>query len=54
MIHSARFNLFKERYDAGYITAETLSGWVAIGIKKPERGITAEEFEEITGKKYNT
>ena len=48
---SAKFAMLKNRWELGWITEETLHGWVEID-RKPGKGITAEEFENITGKKY--
>lgn len=53
MEHSAKFDALKEKYQMGYITRETLAGWVAINDKRPGRGITAEEYEMITGEAYH-
>ena len=43
-------------YDYDYIktvlTKETLRGWVAINAKRPGKGITAEQYEEITKEPY--
>lgn len=50
--HSAKFEELNNKYKKNYITIETLRGWVAINEKKPGRGITAEEFKEITGIDY--
>lgn len=50
--HSPRFEYFKEQYERNYITKATLRKWVKVGLKKPEQGITATEYEEITGEKY--
>lgn len=52
MEYSAKFESLNEKYKMGYITKTTLAGWVAINEKRPGRGITAEEYEEITGEKY--
>ncbi len=52
MNHSAKFESLKSKYDMGFITKETLAGWVAIDAKKPGRGITADEYAEITGEAY--
>lgn len=46
------FNELKEKWEKGYITAETLQGWVRINEKRPEKGITPEEYELITGEPY--
>lgn len=50
--HSPKFEELKAKYEKNYITIETLRGWVVINDKKPGRGITAEEFTEITGIEY--
>ena len=50
--HSPKFEYFKNQYDRNWITKDTLKKYVQIGLKKPERGITAEEYEEITGEPY--
>lgn len=50
--HSPKFEGLNAKYQKNYITIETLRGWVVINDKKPGRGITAEEFEEITGIEY--
>lgn len=42
------------KWEKGYITIETLRGWVALNERKPGKGITAEEFTEITGEVYET
>lgn len=52
MEHSKKFEQLKQKYDAEYITKETLAGWVALNEKKAGRGITAAEYEEITGGEY--
>ena len=52
MNHSEKFNELKESWDNGYITEETLRGWVKLNDKKPGKGITASEFTEITGIEY--
>lgn len=53
MVHSAMYEKLKAKYDSDYITKETLAGWVAIGTRKPGRGITADEYREITGEEYS-
>lgn len=50
--HSAQFETFKTRYERNFITKETLQGWVKINKKAPTRGITEEEYFEITGENY--
>lgn len=46
--HSPRFEYFKNQYEHNYITKATLKKWVKVGLKKPDQGITAAEYEEIT------
>jgi hypothetical protein len=53
MGHSAKFDSLNAKYKMGYITMETLAGWVSINNKRPGKGITAEEYEEITGEAYD-
>ena len=47
------FEKLKSRYEKGWITKETLRGYVLIELKRPGKGITPEQYEEITGKPYN-
>ena len=49
---STQFNDLKRRYEMNYITIDQLRRWVVINQKKPELGITAEEFKLITGQDY--
>lgn len=51
-VHSKRFDTLKEKWDKDYITRDTLKGWVALNEKRAGKGITAEEYEEITGEDY--
>lgn len=51
---SAKYATLAEKYKKKYVTEETLRGWVTLNDRAPGRGITAEEFEQITGKPYNT
>lgn len=46
MNHSKLFEKYKERYDRGGCTKEQLKKLVVLG------ALTAEEYEEITGEKY--
>lgn len=46
------YEKLKAKWDMGYITKETLRGWVAIEVKKPGKGITAEQYKDITGEDY--
>lgn len=50
--HSAKFEELKGKYEKNYITKATLKKWVAINGKRHGTGITAEEYEEITGEVY--
>lgn len=52
MEHSKRFSDLAAKYAAEYVTKETLAGWVALNDRAPGRGITAEEYREITGEDY--
>lgn len=52
--HSPKFEYFKDQYDRNWITKETLKKYVQIGLKRPDRGITAAEYEEITGEPYES
>lgn len=46
------FEKLKGKWLKGYITKETLRGWVALNAKRPGKGITPEEYEQITGEQY--
>ena len=50
--HSKNFNSLKEKWKKDYITKDTLKGWVALNEKRAGKGITAEEYKEITGEEY--
>lgn len=50
--HSKKFDMLKERWDKDYITKDTLKGWVVLNEKRAGKGITAEEYKEITGEDY--
>lgn len=52
MEHSKKFDTLKEKWEKGYITLPTLAGYVALNEKRAGKGITAEEFKEITGAEY--
>ena len=52
MSHSAAYDSLKEKWDMEYITEETLRKWVALNDAHPGKGITADEFKEITGIDY--
>ena len=49
---STRYEMLADKWAKGYITRETLRGWVALNGKKPGAGITAEEYKAITGEDY--
>lgn len=49
---SAMYEKLAAKWAKGYITRETLRGWVALNELKPGRGITPEEYETITGEPY--
>lgn len=51
---SNKFEALLERWRLGYITRETLRGWVVLNEAKPGRGITAEEYEQITAESYDS
>lgn len=46
------YERLKEKYNKGYITKDTLKGWVKVEQKLKGRGITAAQYEEITGEPY--
>lgn len=48
----SNFEKFQEMWTLGYITETTLRTWVRINKSNPALGITAEEFEQITGIAY--
>lgn len=52
MNHSIMYESLKAKYELNFISLETLKGWVKINKIKPTKGITADEFEEITGIEY--
>ena len=49
---SPKFEDLRNKWEMGYITKETLRGWVALNERKPGKGITPEEYEAITGEGY--
>ena len=51
---SRQYQSLNDKYDRNYITEEALRGWVEINKRRNTMGITAEEFEEITGLAYKT
>lgn len=52
MEHSPLFESLKRKYELSYITKATLKGRVKLYATKPAKGITPEEYKEITGEKY--
>lgn len=46
------YEKLKAKWDKGWITLDTLKGYVKLNEVKPGKGITAEEFEAITGVPY--
>lgn len=53
MDHSPMYESLKEKYELHYITKETLKGRVKLYKSKPDKGITEEEYFEITGEVYS-
>lgn len=51
-VHSKKFTQLKERWEREYITKDTLKGWVVLNEKRAGKGITQEEYKEITGEEY--
>jgi len=43
---------YKADYERGYITKEQLKRWVVINAKRSTMGITAVDYENITGDSY--
>lgn len=52
--HSKKYESLKAKWEKEYITKDTLKGWVALNEKKAGKGITSEEYKEITGEDYET
>lgn len=50
---SAKYESLKSKWQMGYITDDALKGWVKLNEVKPGTGITAGEYESITGKAYD-
>lgn len=50
---SEKFEELKDKYEKNYITIATLKKWVQVNEKRLGAGITAEEFQEITGQGYD-
>ncbi len=49
---SPRFEELRAKYEKNFVTIDTLRGWVKINERRAGKGITAAEFEEITGRPY--
>ena len=49
---SKKYEELLSKWQMGYITDETLRGWVELNERKPGKGITPEEYEQITGIPY--
>lgn len=47
------FEKLKTRWAMGYISIDTMKGWVRLGEARPGTGITAEEYRQITGIDYD-
>lgn len=52
MEHSDMYEQLKGKHEMNYITNATLKKWVEINEKKPGKGITQDEYGEITGEQY--
>ena len=50
---SQKYEHLKTKWQMGYITDDALKGWVKLEEVRPGCGITAEEYERITGKPYD-
>lgn len=51
-VHNKKFDSLKKKWEMDYITKDTLKGWVVLNEKRAGKGITAEEYKEITGEEY--
>lgn len=51
---SIMYEELKEKYEMGYISKSTLKGRVKLCETKPEKGITAEEYQLITNEEYQS
>ena len=47
------YEALKRKYEMGYITKDTLKGWVKIEKKLAGRGITEKQYEEIINGIYS-
>lgn len=52
MGHSANYEYLLSQYRLGYMKKSTLKGYVRLYAKMPSKGITEEEYLEITGEVY--
>ena len=50
--HSPQFESLKKKYEMNYVRIDQLRHYVALHEKRYSVGISAEEFEEITGIPY--
>ena len=50
--HSPMYAELLEKWHMNYVTLATMKKWVKAHDKNPEKGITREEFKEITGEDY--
>ena len=50
--HSPQLESLKKKYEMNYVRIDQLRRYVALHEKRPSIGISAEEFEEITGIPY--
>lgn len=49
---SPMYDELKKKYELGYVNVEQLKRRVVLARRKPDKGITEEEYEEITGEPY--
>lgn len=52
-MHSPKFDTYKAQYELNWMTKAQLRQWVAMQTLCPLLGITAEEYQEITGDAYD-
>ena len=52
VVHSEDFERLQTNYSFNFVTKAQLRRYVVIHEKRPEYGITAVEFTEITGEAY--
>ena len=46
------YEKLKSQYEQGFVAKDTLKMWVKINSMKRGRGITQEQYKEITGETY--